>query len=213
MVKHIQALILNESAQCAHSSQAKLPEFIFAPVMGRTPIDEIETDLVLIPVLAGMRVPRDLHSDSTEVGELIKNAIKDGGFAGKRGEQLLVETELSGTGDGNRHVLVAGLGRPDRFCARTAYEVFEQLIQEAIRLNVRRVTIPFTANRGTSSCLNMKGSGHKLKAAVVSCFEKLEQPVALAEIQIYCTPQAKAHIKKGLDIPVSSDDSCCQQSD
>lgn len=210
MAKHIRALVLDDSAVATplhHQHQATKPEFIFAPEMGRKSIDEIETDLVLVPVLAGMKVPRDLHAKAGDVGELIKSAIKDGGFSGKRGDRLLIETDLMGTGqDKVRHVLLAGLGRPDKFCGRTAYEVFEQLIEEAIRLDVRRVTIPFAPNRGTGSCLNMKGMGHKLNAAVTNCFKRLDHPVALSEIQIYCTPQAKAHIQKGLDIPLADDD-------
>lgn len=211
MAKHIRAILLDESALATPSHrQAMKPVFIFAPEMGRKSIDEIETDLVLVPVLSGMKVPRDLHAKSSGVGELIKSAIRDGGFQGKRGDQLLVDTGLAGSQrDSSRHVLIAGLGRPDKFCGRTAYEVFEHLIEEAIRLKVRRVTIPFAPNRGTGACLNMKGMGHKLNQAVTNCFSRLDGPVELKEVQIYCTPQAKSHIQKGLDIPLAADDCHC----
>ncbi|MBX9686752.1 MAG: hypothetical protein K2X27_08620 [Candidatus Obscuribacterales bacterium] len=204
MIKHIRTK-LTAAAEVAPSQPqvAEMPNFTFAAVMGRKSIDEISTDLVLVPVLCGMNVPRDLHTKSSGVGDFIKAAIKDSGFEGKRGEKLLLDTELPGsTASSSRHVLVSGLGRHDQFCAGTAFDVFVQCIEEAIRLNAVRVTIPFAPNRGTGSCLNMKGMGHKLKAAVAHCFSRLDAPVSLKEVQIYCTAQAKSFIQQGLAIPV-----------
>lgn len=194
--------------------QATKPEFLFEARMGRESIEDIQTDLVLIPVLSGMKVPRDLRADSQEVGELIKQAIKDNNFNGKRGETLLVETTLpSSTGEGNRKLLLAGLGRADKFCAGAAEGVFGALVDEACRLNAARVTIPFIPNRGTGACLNMKGMAHRMNIALNKRLaEKGDGEVSLTEVQIFCTPQAKPHIEQGLSIPVQladrSDDDC-----
>ncbi|MBX9573858.1 MAG: hypothetical protein K2X77_33485 [Candidatus Obscuribacterales bacterium] len=189
--------------------QANKPEFLFAARMGRESIEDIQTDLVLIPVLSGMKVPRDLRADSEEVGELIKQAIKDNNFAGKRGETLLVETSLpSSTGEGSRKLLLAGLGRADKFCARAAEGVFGALVDEACRLNAARVTIPFIPNRGTGACLNMKGMAHRMNIALNKRLaQKGDEEVSLTEVQIFCTPQAKPHIEQGLSIPVKLADS------
>lgn len=209
MSKPLRRIVIEESAQAPVQEQAQKPVFIFAPEIGRKAIDEIETDLVLVPVLSGMRVPRDLHAKTTDVGEQIRSAIEADGFVGKCGQKVLIDTGIpAGSSQSNRHLLLAGLGRPNKFCAGTAYKVFESLIEEAIQLGVRRVTVPFAPNRGTGSCLNMKGMAHKLNAAVTNCFKRLDGPVALCEVQIYCTPQAKPFIQKGLDIPVGDDDPC-----
>ena len=204
MARHIQAIILTEQAHSADQLfHPDKPKFVFVAELGRKSIDEIESDLVLVPVLAGMKVPRELHSRHEGVGELIKSAIKDGGFEGKRGDHLLLATDLCGScGDANRHVFVAGIGRAEKFTGRTAFDVFQKIIEEAIRLDVQRVMIPFAPNRGTKGGINMKGMGHKLKMAVNAVFSRLEHPVRLTEVQIYCTPQAKPHIEKGLQIPV-----------
>lgn len=204
MARHIQAIILTEEALMIDQPfHPEKPKFVFVPELGRKSIDEFESDLVLVPVLAGMKVPRELHLRDEGVGELIKSAIKDGGFEGKRGDQLLLETELCGScEDSCRHVLVAGIGRAEKFTGRTAFEVFEKMIEEAIRLDVQRVLIPFAPNRGTKGGINMKGMGHKLKMAVNAVFNRLDRPVRLTEVQIYCTPQAKPHIEKGLQISV-----------
>lgn len=185
------------------SEQAKKPEFLFEARMGRESIEDIQSDLVLIPVLSGMKVPRDLHADNPELGELIKQAIKDNDFHGKRGETLIVETELpSSTGDGGRKLLLAGLGRADKFCAGAAESVFSALVDEACRLNAVRVTIPFIPNRGTGACLNMKGMAHRMNVALSKRLADKGDEVSLTEVQIFCTPQAKPHIEQGLSIPV-----------
>lgn len=184
-------------------NQENVPEFIFAPDIGRKSIDEIESDLILLPVLQGMKVPRDMRARSYEIGELIKEAIKSKGFSGKRGEQLLVELP-----DG-KSLLLAGLGRADKFCGGVASAVFKQLIGEAEKLNVKRVTIPFVPNRGTASCLTMKGMGHKLNSAVNAICKTEDASLSVKEIQIYCTPQALRYIKQGLEIPLSEDESSC----
>ena len=195
------------------TNQAKMPEFLFEARMGRESIEDIESDLVLIPVLSGMKVPRDLRADNPELGDLIKQAIKDNNFNGKRGETLLVETPLpSSNGKGGRKLLLAGLGRADKFCAGAAESVFGQVVDEACRLNAAHVTIPFIPNRGTSSCLNMKGMAHRMNVALNKRLaEKGDEEVSLTEVQIFCTPQAKPHIEQGLSIPVQigdCDDDC-----
>lgn len=198
------AIVLDEPVQL----QAEQPEFLFVARMGRESIEALESDLVLIPVLSGMKVPRDLRADTPEIGELIKQAIKDGDFRGRRGERLLVNTSLPTTTTASgRKLLLAGLGRPERFCAGAAYGVFEALIQEAVKLKAKRITVPFIPNRGTGSCLNMKGMAHMMNVALNKQLAETGD-VGLSEVQIFCTPQAKPHIEQGLAIPFNKDCAC-----
>ena len=192
---------------------AALPQFSFATSLGRGSIEDVTTDIVLIPMLYGMSVPQSLHADDQGVGAVIRTAIHDHGFEGKRGTSLPVETELlDSQGGNNRVVLLAGLGRPQCFDADVAESVFGKLIEEAVTRGSTTILIPFIANRMTKTCLNLKGTAHRLKRAVVHAFAKLDGPVALKEIKIYCSPQAKAHIEKGLNAPVDDPsfvDDCC----
>lgn len=192
----------SRDASSAVSVQVQKPEIVFEAQMGRKPVDEIETDLILLTMLSGMKVPRDLHVKDTRIAELIKSAISEKGFDGKRGDKLLIDLP-----DG-KHVLLVGLGRAEKFCGGTAYAVFQEFLDEAIKLGVRRITVPFIPNRGTASCLTMKGMGHKLNVALTRRFKELQEPVQLSELQVYCTPQAKSHIEKGVNIPVEDSDSC-----
>ncbi len=208
MVKHIHQRSGQVVALAPES--AKYPQFVFAPEMGKKCIDEIVTDLMLITVLAGMDVPRDLRAKDCLAGDLIRKAIKSSTFEGKRGDRLLLETGLpTTTAAKGRRLLVAGLGRRDQFCAAAAYGVFEGLVLEALKLQVNRVTIPFTPNRGTGSCLTMKGMAHQMNRALTNCFKQVEHPGALKEVQIYCTPQARAHIVQGLEISTEQEKVCC----
>ncbi len=194
------------------SQKAVLPVFTFETSLGRRSIEDVPTDMVLIPMLYGMSVPQSLKSTNADVAEQIVGAIKLNGFEGKRGTSLPVETTLSdSTGSGNRIVLLAGLGRPQCFDANVAESVFGKLIDEAIARGVQQITIPFIANRMTKQCLNLKGTAHRLKKAVAARFASLTEPVALREIQIYCSPQARSHIEKGLNAPIDDpmSDDCC----
>lgn len=210
MAKHIRT-VLTAEAELAKPVQliAQKPMYQLVPLMGRKSLDDLDTDLVLLPVLAGMKVPRDLHARKTAVAELIKQSIKDEDFQGKRGETLLINVDSDSSQEKpGPKVLLAGLGRHDQFCGRVAFQMFKLLIEEAIEQKARRVTIPFVPNRGTSSCLTMKGMAHKLNLAVTRVFEEQDREVALRELQIFCTPQAKLHIEKGLAIPVDGTSGC-----
>lgn len=193
---------LSGGAAAKTTVKVEKPAIVFAAQMGRKPIEEIDTDLILLTMLSGMKVPRDLHAKDKEVAELIKSAISSEGFEGKRGDKQLIEISAG------KHVLLLGLGRAEKFCGGTALAVFQQFLDEAIKLGVRRITVPFIPNRGTASCLTMKGMGHKLNFALDRCFKQLKQPVQLEEVQVYCTPQAKMHIEKGIKIPLEDSDSC-----
>lgn len=191
---------------------AVLPVFTFETSLGRRSIEDVPTDMVMIPVLYGMSVPQSLKAGNENVAEQIVSAIKLNSFEGKRGTNLAVETSLvDSTGDGKRVVLLAGLGRPQCFGADVAEAVFGQMIDEAIARKMVEITIPFIANRMTKQCLNLKGTAHRLKKAVHSRFAVLTGPVALREIKIYCSPQARPHIEKGLNAPIDDpiSDDCC----
>ena len=204
---------LPEPIRLVDDGKAVLPEFTFETSLGRRSLHDVATDMVLIPVLFGMSVPQSLHHDDSGVADQIKLAIQGNKFKGQRGTSLPVETSLPDSqGDANRIILLAGLGRPQCFDANVAEAVFGRLIEEAIARGVREVTVPFIANRMTKTCLNLKGTAHRLKKAVVRHFAQLDGPVSLKEIKIYCSPQAKCHIEKGLNAPVDDPtmvDDCC----
>lgn len=191
----------------------ELPVFTFETSLGKHAVEDIPTDIVLIPMLYKMSVPASLKASKPDVADEIIQAIKGNGFEGKRGTSLPVETSLPDSqGFGKRVILLAGLGRPQCFDANVAESVFGSLIDEAIERGVTEVTIPFIANRMTKQCLNLKGTAHRLKKAVLSRFSRLDKPVALKTIKIYCSPQARSHIEKGLKAPIDDEsipDDCC----
>lgn len=193
--------------------KAVLPKF--TTNVARTALDDIETDLVLLPMLSGMNVPASLHAEDPELAELIKSSIRDSGFEGKRGTHLVIERPQEGKRSRRkRFVLLVGLGRPDCFNATVAREVFEQLTEQAVRLGVTRVAVPFISNRMTRMCLNFKGMAHLLKQAVAQGIHQADGNVALREVQLLCSTQARRYIQQGLDCPVEFPDApdvgCCE---
>lgn len=205
-------MVLPEPIRLVDETMPQLPKFSFETTLGRGSIEDVATDIVLIPMLFQMSVPKTLHATDEGVGELIRTAIDEHQFQGKRGTSLAVETELPDSDGGpGRTIFLAGLGRPQCFDADVAESVFTRLIEEAVERGAKTVTVPFIANRMTKTCLNLKGTAHRLKKAVARHFAKLDGPVSLTEIKIYCSPQARAHIEKGLNAPIDEDtaDDCC----
>lgn len=200
---------IQEPAASEPQLPVNMPRFTFAATMGRKSIEEIKTDLVLVTMLHRMSVPGSLKLKTPEVAELVKQTIKAKNFDGKSGSRLLIETSLKKTdGEAGRHVLLVGLGRASCYKADTAYNVVQLLVDEAIQVGARTVTIPFVPNRMTEGCLNLKATAFKLKCAVAQRFSELDGEVSLKEIQIYCTPQAKRHIQQGLEIPLEAESDC-----
>lgn len=193
------------------STQAMvMPTFTFLTKMGQVPIDEIQTDFILVPMLQGMKVHEALRVRDQEIGEQVRAVIKESSFEGKRGTHLAVLTSLPGKkADSKRWVFLAGLGEFHCYGPRTVNEVFESMLREALERKVECITIPFVSNRGTSNCLNHGATAYHLKTAVHKVIaEYPPQQVELKNIQIFCAPQAKSHIRQGLNLPLKENKPC-----
>lgn len=191
------------------------PRFVYLTNIGNQQLEGIHTDLMLVTMLSSQRVPSCLHAQSTDIGDKIRNSISDAHFDGRCGQKLLVETELPGVSERYpRRLLITGIGSPHTFCTEKAYTVFGTLIDEALELRVKTITVPFVANRGTGACTNLKSMAYQLKVALTERFAKLTETPPLEEIQILCSKQAKRFIEMGLAIPVDlsaeedSDEDC-----
>lgn len=187
-----------------------LPRFTFLPKMGRLPVDEVQTDLILVPMLQGMKVHEALRVRDQEIGEQVRAFIKEANFEGKRGTYLLVPTSLPGKkANSRRWVFLAGLGEFHCYGPRTVNEVFESMLEKALECGVECVTVPFVPNRGTSHCLNHEATAYHLQTAIHKVFaEHHSRPIELKTIQIFCAPQAKFHIQQGLNLPVKETKPC-----
>lgn len=184
-----------------------LPRFVVTPGIGRLQLEDISTDLMLVTMLSSQHVPSCLHAREETVGEQIKRSIESSRFDGRQGQKLVVETTLPGiTPEFPRRLLIAGIGSPQTFCAGVAHSVFRTLIDEAVALGVKKITVPFVANRGTGNCTNLKAMSYQLKLALAKSFASLDGQPALEEIQILCSPQARRYIELGLAIPINDDD-------
>lgn len=181
-----------------------MPSFTFHTGIGRAQLDDVKTDLVVIPKLASHKVPRDLYLRDDSVIRLIKAGIAQHDFSGACGQKLVIDTPLEDS-DGlpQRRVLLLGIGRSDKFCVEAASQAFDTLFEEAIRLGVKSLTVPFVANRATgSNSMTLKGMAFLLKQSLVRRLRAAGGPVALKEIKIFCSHQARANIQRGLDTAI-----------
>lgn len=189
-----------QSTNVAENSGLVLPSFTFAPFAGRSPLDEVQTDLVLMTRLYRHDVHAALHVNEPNVANLLKVTMKEE-FLGKRGEFRLLQTELPNSqGQPGRQILLIGLGQARSYDSKTSCQVFEILFRQALELGVSSVTVPFIPNPTTKDSLTHKATAYKLKHVLTRVLQSWSGPVGLKEVKLYCTPAAVRHIAAGLAI-------------
>jgi hypothetical protein len=188
------------SAEAEENREIVLPSFTFAPFAGRSPIDEVQTDLVLMTKLYRHDIPAAIHVSEPSVAHLLKTTINEE-FAGKRGEVRLLPTPLlNSEGQEGRQILLIGLGPQQNYKSSITCMVFATLFQQALELGVRHVTVPFIPNPMTKAQLTHRATAFKMKHVLKQVLRDWNGPVALTEVTSYCTPAAVRHIEAGLQI-------------
>jgi hypothetical protein len=189
------------------------PKFTILAKMGKKSsprVAELPTDLLLLTKVEGMALGPGPQSVDDSLKGLISRKIDQRKFRGDLARSIRFDLNPALHKDSRqRHVLLVGIGSSHKFDREAACKVFGELIDQALRLGVEHVTIPFPANRTTGPTLNLKGTAHILKEVVEEKVARLSEPGKLKEIVIYCTPQAATHIEAGLRAPVRAKGSCC----
>lgn len=180
------------------STASELPVLKIVPLLGKQPLETIESDLTLITLVQGMRIPSSLHAMDKQVGTTIRQTINDQHFTGRRGHSLLFDVPLPG-GQSKRNILLAGIGRADAYCGEVACEVFGTLFDKALETGAESVVVPIVPNRATSGCVNIRSTVIKLRRMLAQKIAAHDGPVKLKEVQFYCTPQAKRQVQLGID--------------
>ncbi len=194
------------------------PKFTIDARMGTSAspgVEDIRTDLLLLTKPAGTTLGPGPQVLDNRLGGLLSRKVKQHRFGGRLGQRIHLDLKPEIHDNPQRHVLLVGLGSSEQFDCKAACKVFAQLIDKALELGVEHVTIPFPANRMTGSSLNLKGTAHLLREIVERKLAELDGEPKLKEIVIFCTPQAKQHVQKGLRAPVrhASQSCCCQHED
>jgi hypothetical protein len=194
--------------EAAEGNGIVLPSFTFAPFAGRTPLDEVSTDLVLMTKLYRHDIPAALHISEPSVAELLKSIIGEE-FAGKRGEVNLVQSSLPNSqGEAGRYFLLYGLGPEQSYGSRTTCALFETFFKQALELGVAHVVVPFIPNPMTKNSMTHRATAFKLKHVLRQVLADWQGPVALREVMMYCTPAAVRHIQAGLSIEPGEGHGC-----
>ena len=191
-------------------SMQKFSNYNFAPDMGRVPVDKLVADTVgpvmlFLTKVRGHALPECLAVGDPALARIIEKTIAGKGradpFTGEKGSAKVVKVpQLNSTEQPERYVYLAGLGGPEDFGQEVVCQAFNGFIKTALRRRCERVVIPFVANRMTDDTMNLKSLAFLLRREVDRTLAAWKKPIALREIIIYCTPQAKRYLKKGLSI-------------
>ncbi len=190
--------------------QNVMPEFTFITTLGRTTLDDLQTDLVVVPKLYRLAIPNKLHVKDVGVGEALRKKVK-AGFQGRRGAVEVLSTELpNSAGQPGCKIMLTGIGAAESYCADVAAQIFEVVFKEALKMGVQKVTIPFVANRVTGSNVGLGQTACRMKRALAKVLRESDRKANLKEVEIYCTTSAVRHIKDGLS---ATDEDChCSRS-
>lgn len=188
-----------------------MPEFTFIATLGRTTLDDLSTDLVVVPKLYRLAIPEKLHVKHPGVGDSLRKKVK-AGFQGRRGAFDVLSTDLpNSAGQPGCKILLTGIGAAESYCADVAAQIFEVVFKKALEMGVRKVTIPFVSNRVTGSNVNLGQTACRMKRALAKVLRESDGKSTLREVEIYCTASAVRHIKDGLG--AAPDEDChCQRS-
>jgi hypothetical protein len=189
------------SAEAGEDNGIVLPSFTFAPFAGRTPLDELETDLVLMTKFYRHDIPAALHVNDTSVAHLLKTTIKEE-FAGKRGEVRLLQSPLLNTQQQeSRTFFLYGLGPQQHYGSRISCSVFEAFFTHALESGAKHVIIPFIPNPMSKGQMTHRATAFKMKHVLRQVLRDWQgRDVSLTEVMSYCSPAALRHIQAGLQI-------------
>lgn len=188
----------------------KTPEITISPILGASgSMGDVRTDMLVLTQLAGIPIQAPSTLDES-VRRLISRKAAGARFKGELGQYVLIDLDPRHyPASTQRYILLVGVGAPNKFDSKTACTVFQVVVEQALKLGIEQVTIPFTSNRLTAANLNMRGTAHLLKEVVETTIAQLTREPELDEVQIVCTPQARKHIAQGLRIPVRHTRTCC----
>src|SRR5438874_1673909 len=168
-----------------------MAKIIITPCIGSASfggVQQVTTDLLLLPRLAGITPNVGAHVDHDQIDErlngLISRKVKSARFRGELGQSLLFDLKPEVFGEQpQRYLLLAGIGTFDKFNARAACQVFKLMVEHALELGVGRATIPFPPKRMTG--LNYKGTAHILKEVVEDALSGVRK-ATLEEVEVLC---------------------------
>lgn len=179
----------------------ELPELLVVPELRPSterPLHAEKTDLLVVPVLAGMRFPIVGQQLDEQLGGALTSAAAGAGFGGREGESLLFETAHLGLSDApQKHVLLLGMGAGWQFSRFTVCRTTQNILETAQNLHARDVTMFVPSRRTTSDSVSLE-----TMAVIIHCrleaFAITRGLPDLKTLKIFCTPQAARYLRKGL---------------
>lgn len=166
-----------------------------------------ETPLLVLGTLAGMGLGTQMSGLDSQLGGVISGAIAKKSFQGNLGANFTLRLNQEGA---PAHVLVVGLGSPDKFNRKAIIRLVRIAVARAVQLGSPKVTFPILPNRQTQATRNLRGQAYLLRKAVEDKLAEIggDEDREL-EIELLCSPQAKPHLVVGLTCKRMDDEGDC----
>lgn len=169
-----------------------------------------ETPMLLLCKLAGHGLGSHIQTLDQDVGGLISSEIEKTNFRGERGEFFVLDVDQE---DAPQSVMLVGLGTPEKFDSGAIVQLVELAVEEAIKRNCNKVSVPILPNRQAQG-INLRGQAHLIKVTAERKVASMRVEDGELEIELVCAPQAKSHLQKGLSCKrMGSDGRCCDESE
>ncbi len=164
------------------------------------------TPMLLLCKLTGHGLGSQIQAFDQTVGGVIANHIEQENFHGNRGEHFVLELDQDGAPD---HVMVIGLGSPDKFDSQAITQLVDLAVENAIARGCSKLSIPILPNR-QSQAINLRGQAHLIKVAAEKKVATYGNKSGELEIELVCAPQAAQHLAKGLSCKrMAANGTCC----
>lgn len=179
----------------------QLPELLVVPELKPSsvrPLYAETTDLLVVPVLAGMRFPSSIRLLDERAGGALTRAAAGAGFGGREGESLVLPRADLGSSDApQKHVLLLGMGAGWQFNRFTVCRTTQLILEAAQKLQAGDITMFVPSQRTTSDNVSLV-----TLAAIIHCRLQafaIERGLPdLKTLKIFCTPQGARYLRKGL---------------
>jgi hypothetical protein len=171
--------------------------FTLNPIMGTQEdpgIENLETDLLVLTQMTSSKMSEGMQKIDRKLSGALSAAMKERAFGGDRGDFIVVDCR-SISGAKQKYVLVAGLGSHKSFNSFVICGLMRLVLEEAQKLGVQKLTIPFMPNRQTEAQVSLAASVNTLVCKVRMFQDDLPK---LQEVELFCTPQARQYLQDGL---------------
>ncbi len=155
------------------------------------------TDLLVIPTVAGFRLPYPGRLIDESLNGALSEAAHQAGFDGRLGQTLLFDPCGHGLSAPQKHILLLGIGPALSFDFAVCCVSTLTMLKVAKQLQARSLVTFVPAHRTTRNAVSLFGLSRTMRCRLEAAALQGELG-SLETFKVFCSPAASPYLQRGL---------------